>query len=82
MNYSKNLRRIAIGKRIIALACITALFGMVIGGISGYAMKTHTTARDRVKEQAHINEQSDVHVIVYEACDDIWIIVERRDANE
>lgn len=44
MNYSKNLRRVALVRRVIILVCIAFIIGMVIGGIGGYALKTYLVA--------------------------------------
>lgn len=47
INYSKNLRRSAMVKRVIALSGITALISFVAGGVSGYALKSHVAAKDK-----------------------------------
>lgn len=36
MNYSKNLRRAAIAKRVILMLSVAFLLGFVIGGVLGY----------------------------------------------
>lgn len=41
MNYSKNLRKAAMTKRIVLLICIAALLGLVIGGLAGYTLGVH-----------------------------------------
>lgn len=47
INYSKNLRRSAMVKRVIALSGIIALISFVAGGVSGYALKSHAAAKDK-----------------------------------
>lgn len=55
INYSKNLRRSAMVKRVIALSGITALISFVAGGVSGYALKSHVAVKDKpqVSEQGN-----------------------------
>lgn len=69
MNYSKNLRKAAMAKRVIILLCIAFFLG-VVGGVSGYALKAHITVKDREKTQIHINGQADAETLVYGAYDD------------
>lgn len=70
MNYSKNLRKAAMAKRVIILLCIATFLGLAVGGVSGYALKVHITAKDGKKGQIHINEQADTQTLVYGAYDD------------
>ena len=70
MNYSKNLRKAAMAKRVIILLCIATFLGLAVGGVSGYALKAHITAKDGKKGQIHINEQADTQTLVYGAYDD------------
>lgn len=49
MNYSKNLRKAAMAKRVLTILCVALLLGLVIGGVSGYALKGHITAKDKKK---------------------------------
>lgn len=41
MNYSRNLRKAAMAKRIVLLICIAVLFGFAVGGAAGYTLGTH-----------------------------------------
>ena len=70
MNYSKNLRKAAMAKRIIASWAVVAVVFSLVGGLSGYALKTHITAKDREKEEIHTSEQSSTETLVYGAYDD------------
>ena len=70
MNYSKNLRKAAMGKRVIILLCIATFFGLVAGGFSGYTLKAHITAKDEENGQIHINGQADTETLVYGVYDD------------
>lgn len=70
MNYSKNLRKAAMGKRVIILLCVASFLGLAVGGGVGYALKAHITAKDRERGQVHINEQADTETLVYGAYDD------------
>ena len=53
MNYSKNLRKAAMAKRIIASWAVVAVVFSLVGGLSGYALKTHITAKDREKKNTY-----------------------------
>lgn len=70
MNYSKNLSKAAVAKRIKTLLCITTSVGLMIGGVSGYALKTYIAAKNGQKEEIHINEQLNTKPLVYGAYDD------------
>lgn len=70
MNYSKNLRKAAMAKRVLTMLCIALLLGLVIGGVSGYVLKGHITAKDKKKEVTGINTQLDTKTLVYGAYDD------------
>lgn len=76
MNYSKNLRKVAMGKRVIILLCIAIFLGLAIGGVSGYALKAHIIAKDEENGQIHINGQADTEIPVYGAYDDQCFIEE------
>ena len=64
MNYSKNLRKAAMAKRIIVSWVIVAVVFFLVGGLSGYVLKTHITAKDREKEEIHTSEQSSTETLV------------------
>lgn len=70
MNYSKNLRKVAMAKRVIIMLCIALFLGLAVGGVSGYALKTHITAKDKEKEEIHTSEQVSTKTLVYGAYDD------------
>ena len=70
MNYSRNLRRTAMAKRIIASWVIVAVIFLLIGGVSGYALKTHITAKDEPKEETQGNVQVDKEPLVFGQYDD------------
>lgn len=76
MNYSKNLSISAIKKRVSVLLSIILLFGLVVGGVVGYVLKTHITAKNKQKEEIHINEQSSTETLVYGAYDDRYVVKE------
>lgn len=69
MNYSKNLRKAAMAKRVIASWCVIAAVGSLVGGVSGYALKTHIIAKDEQKETLQANEQVQSEFVVYGAYD-------------
>ena len=70
MNYSKNLRKAAMAKRIIASWAVVAVVFSLVGGLSGYALKTHIIAKDREKEKIHTSEQVSTETLVYGAYDE------------
>lgn len=70
MNYSKNLRKAAMAKRVIIMLFIALFLGLAVGGVSGYALKTHITAKDKRKEEIHTSEQVSTKTLVYGAYDD------------
>ena len=49
MNYSKSMRKSAMVKRVLILIGVALVVGLVIGNVSGYALKTHITAKDKQK---------------------------------
>lgn len=70
MNYPKSIRKAAMGRRVIMLIGIAVFFGLVVGGILGYALKAHITFKDREKGWVHIKRQDDIKTLVYGAYDD------------
>lgn len=57
-------------KRIIVSWVIVAVVFLLIGGVSGYALKTHITAKDEPKEETQGNIQVDTDTLVFGAYDD------------
>ncbi len=57
-------------KRIIASWVIVAVVFLLIGGVSGYALKTHITAKDEPKEETQGNIQVDTEPLVFGQYDD------------
>ena len=49
-------------RRVIILLCIATFLGLAVGGVSGYALKAHITAKDEEKGQIHTNEIGRAHV--------------------
>lgn len=70
MNYSKNIKRADIAKRVILSWCVVAVVFLMIGGVSGYALKTHITAKQGGQDEKHTNIQEEVKTLVYGAYDD------------
>lgn len=52
------------------MLCIALLLGLVIGGVSGYVLKGHITAKDKKKEVTGTNTQLSTKTLVYGAYDD------------
>lgn len=57
-------------KRIIASWVIIATVSSLVGGVSGYALKTHITANDKQKDEIQTSEQVQSEILVYGAYDD------------
>lgn len=70
MNYSKNLRKAAMARRVLTILCIAIVLGLAVGSVLGYALKTHITAKDKEKEEVHINGQGNTETLVYGTYDD------------
>lgn len=68
--YSKNLRKAAMAKRVMVMIAVSLVVGLIVGGVSGYALKTHITAKNEEKEETHTSEQSETETLVYGAYDD------------
>jgi len=71
MNYSKNrnLRKAAIGKRVILSWVIIGMVCYIIGGVSGYALKTHIIAKNKPNEEEQTIEQVQLELSVFGAYD-------------
>lgn len=65
MNYSQNLRKAAIAKRVIISWVIVALVGVIVGGVSGYTIGSYITG----KKVTQIKEQVQNEVVVYGSYD-------------
>lgn len=70
MNYSRNLRKVAKVKRILASWVIVAVIFSLAGGVSGYAMKSHITAKYEQKEETQTNEHTQSKMVVFGSYDD------------
>lgn len=70
MNYSKNIKRADIAKRVILSWCVVAVVFLFIGGVSGYALKTHITAKQGSQSEKQTNIQADGETLVYGVYDD------------
>lgn len=70
MNYSKNLRKVSIVKRVIASWVIVAVISCSVGGVSGYALRTHIIAKDKQKEDTQTSEQVEEKTLVFGVYDD------------
>lgn len=57
-------------KRIIASWVIVAVVFLLIGGVSGYALKTHITAKNEPTEETQGNVQVDTEPLVFGQYDD------------
>lgn len=70
MNYSKNLNRSAVARRVIVSWLVVAIISGLVGGVSGYALKTHITAKQTAKGESQTNTQAQYETLVYGAYDD------------
>lgn len=70
MNYSRNLKKSAIAKRILILLSVSLGMGVMVGGVSGYTLKTHITSKDREKSTERRLERDSTEILVYGAYDD------------
>lgn len=67
MNYSRNLRKAAMAKRVLISWLIVALVGGLIGSVSGYVLGSHMTANRQKETVKQTNEQSQKDTILYGA---------------
>lgn len=65
MNYSQNLRKTAMAKRVILSWAVVGLVCYMVGGVSGYAIKGHMIAKDKPKEEIHTNMQTVTKTLIY-----------------
>jgi hypothetical protein len=70
MNYSKNLRRVEIAKRVVASWVIIAIVFSGVGVGVGYALKSHISRKQALKQDGQTSEQSADDFAVYGAYDD------------
>ncbi len=70
MNYSKSFNRKSITKRLIILCVIVAVVSGLVGSIVGYAVRSHTTTKEGVKQSQSINGRVSDEFAVYGAYDD------------
>lgn len=70
MNYSKNLRKAAMAKRVIVSWVIVAAIGLSVGGTLGYALKTYIIAKAEQKEEMQTSEQVQEEMPVFGEYDD------------
>jgi hypothetical protein len=64
------MRKSAMVKRVLILIGVALVIGLVIGNVSGYALKTHITAKDKQKTEEQTLERSSTKTLVYGAYDD------------
>ena len=65
MNYSQNLRKTAMAKRVILSWAAVGLVCYMAGGVSGYALKGHMIPKDKPKEEIYTNVQTVTKPFVY-----------------
>jgi len=70
MNYSKNVSRKQLGKRVVILLAIVAVIFGGIGIIIGYSVKSHMTVKYATKSEKDTDEKVSEDFAVYGAYDD------------
>lgn len=70
MNYSKSIKRADIAKRVILSWFTVAVAFTLIGGVSGYALKNHITAKQSGNDGQQTNIQAEDKTLVYGVYDD------------
>lgn len=70
MNYSKNLEKSAVARRVFTLLGGTLAVGLVIGGVSGYAVRNHITAKSGGENTVSRLERDSTETLVYGVYDD------------
>ena len=69
MNYSKNIKRADIARRVILSWCVVAVVFLLIGGVSGYALKAHITDKQGSQDGKQ-DIQTEDKTLVYGVYDD------------
>lgn len=69
MNYSKSYRLSDVAKRVAMLCAVVGVISLLVGGVCGYALKTHISHKTAVKTDGQATEQDSGHVLVYGAYD-------------
>lgn len=70
MNYSRSIKRSDIAKRVTLLICIAVFIGLTVGGLLGYALKSHIAAKQGTQSDKSTTIQAENKTIVYGAYDD------------
>lgn len=76
MNYSKNFRKAAIGKRVILSWVMIAVTACMVGLGAGYALKTYITVKQMGGSEQLTNTPPDTEFTVYGAYDDRTFVQE------
>lgn len=76
MNYSRSIKKSDVGKRVMVLICIAAFLGLMIGGLLGYALKTHIIAKQGGPSDRQTNIQAENKTLAYGVYDDRIFIQE------
>lgn len=70
LHYSRCFKKSAVAKRVLILLTVAFSVGLVIGGISGYVLKTHINSRDKEITTEQILERDNTETLVCGAYDD------------
>lgn len=70
MNYLRSFNKKSMGKRLILLCVAVAIVSGIIGSVVGYAVKTHITTKQGVKQSQGTSEKALDEFAVYGAYDD------------
>lgn len=70
MNYSKNINKAEIAKRLFVSWVVVATAFFVIGGTLGYTLKSYISMREKYNREMQISQQIQSEVVVYGAYDD------------
>lgn len=74
MNYSVNLKKTVIGRRVLMLLGGASCLSLAVGCISGYSLKAHRNAQE--EQRYHISEYNADEFVLYGAFDDRCITEE------